>query len=88
MENLFPPVKNCFSSIRFLNSYLMQDEIGLTAGQVWEFLDGRGETSSLQIRSSLKITQTMVFLALGWLEREGKISLLYRDRCYWVSLRQ
>jgi hypothetical protein len=66
----------------------MRDEIGLTAGQVWEFMDGRGETSTLQIRSSLKITQTLLFLALGWLAREGKISLLYRDRCYWVTLQQ
>ncbi|MBL8023233.1 MAG: winged helix-turn-helix domain-containing protein [Elusimicrobia bacterium] len=64
----------------------MRDEIGLTAGQVWDFLESRGETSTLHIRSSLKITQTLLYLALGWLAREGKISLLYRDRCYWVSL--
>lgn len=66
----------------------MQDEIGQTAGLVWEFLDINGESSTLQIRSSLKITQTLLFLSLGWLAREGKVQLLYRDRCYWVSLRR
>ena len=66
----------------------MWDEIGQTAGQVWGFLDAHGESSTLQIRSSLKITQTLLFLSLGWLAREGKVNLLYRDRCYWVSLRR
>lgn len=66
----------------------MQDEIGQTAGMVWAYLDGHGESSTLQIRSSLKITQTLLFLSLGWLAREDKIHLLYRDRCYWVSLRK
>jgi hypothetical protein len=66
----------------------MGDEIGQVAGQVWWFLDRHGESSTLHIRSSLKITQTLLFLALGWLAREGKISLLYRDRSYWVSLRR
>jgi hypothetical protein len=65
----------------------MQDEIGQTAGWVWDYLNTHGESSTLQIRSSLKITQTLLFLALGWLAREGKVHLLYRDRCYWVSLR-
>lgn len=66
----------------------MWDEIGQVAGQVWGFLDVHGESSTLQIRSSLKITQTLLFLALGWLAREGKISLIYHDRSYWVSLRR
>ncbi|MBK8574840.1 MAG: winged helix-turn-helix domain-containing protein [Elusimicrobia bacterium] len=66
----------------------MGDEIGQGAGQVWGFLDVHGESSTLQIRSSLKMTQTLLFLSLGWLAREGKISILYRDRCYWVSLRR
>lgn len=66
----------------------MWDEIGGVAGQVWGFLNEHGESSSLQIRSSLKITQTALFLSLGWLAREGKISLLYRDRSYWVCLRR
>jgi hypothetical protein len=66
----------------------MWDEIGQTAGQVWEYVNLHGESSTLQIRSSLKITQTLLFLSLGWLAREGKIALLYRDRSYWVGLRR
>lgn len=65
----------------------MWDEIGQAAGQVWSFLDLHGECSTLQIRSSLKITQTLLFLALGWLAREGKITMIYHDRSYWVRLR-
>ena len=66
----------------------MWDEIGQAAGQVWGYLDVHGESSTLQLRSSLKITQTLLFLSLGWLAREGKVTLLYRDRSYWVSLRR
>jgi hypothetical protein len=63
----------------------MWHDIGQTAGLVLGFLSERGESSSLQIRSSLKISQTLLFLSLGWLAREGKIDIVYRDRSYWVS---
>ncbi|MBL0057723.1 MAG: winged helix-turn-helix domain-containing protein [Elusimicrobia bacterium] len=66
----------------------MWDEIGQTAGQVWTFLEARGESSSLHIRSSLKISQTLLCLSLGWLAREGKIDIIYRDRSYWVLPRR
>ena len=63
----------------------MWHEIGLTAGQILTFVRERGESSSLRIRSSLKIPQTLFFMSVGWLAREGKVAVHHRDRAYWVS---
>lgn len=66
----------------------MWHEIGQTAGQVFQYLETRSEASSLQIRSHLKITQSLLFLSLGWLSREGRVEILYRDRTFWVQLKK
>lgn len=65
----------------------MEHEIGQTAGEVWKLIAERGEVSTLQIRSHLKLSQSLCFLALGWLAREGKSDLVYRDRTYWARPR-
>jgi hypothetical protein len=62
----------------------MHHEIGHAAGEVWSYLTPQGECSVLKIRSDLKYSQTLLFLSLGWLSREGKIDLVYRDRTYWA----
>jgi len=64
----------------------MWHEIGSNAGAVLRFVSERGECSTLQIRSALKIPQTLLFLSLGWLAREGKVAVVYRDRGYWVRV--
>ncbi len=66
----------------------MWHEIGQTAGRVVQYLEEHPDASTLQIRSSLKITQTLLFLSLGWLSREGRVDLVYRDRGYWVTIKR
>jgi hypothetical protein len=53
-----------------------------------QYLEEHPDASTLQIRSSLKITQTLLFLSLGWLSREGRVDLVYRDRGYWVTTKR
>jgi hypothetical protein len=64
----------------------MDADIGFLAGDLWKFLSENGESSALKIRSVLKLSQSHLYMALGWLAREGKVSIVYRDRVYWVSL--
>ncbi|HMZ27490.1 MAG TPA: winged helix-turn-helix domain-containing protein [Elusimicrobiota bacterium] len=62
----------------------MHHEIGQAAGLVLDLLTRHGECSALKIRSDLRMTQTALYLAFGWLSREGKVDIVARDRTYWV----
>ncbi len=66
----------------------MRHEISMAAGQILNFLETHGETSALALRSSLKFSQTLLFLALGWLSQQDKIDLVFRDRSCWVLLKK
>lgn len=64
----------------------LQNDIGIAAGDIWRYLDAHGEASTLQLRSSLKLSHTLLFLALGWLAREGKVRAVHGAGGYRVSL--
>lgn len=52
------------------------DTIGLSAGQVWRVLDGAVAMGVKQLKKATKIkTDKELFAAIGWLAREGKITL-------------
>lgn len=63
-------------------------EVGQVAGNVWNYLNLNGETSSLKIRSALQIPQSLLFLSLGWLAREGKVRLVSGEQGFLISLKQ
>lgn len=65
---------------------MKKEEIGQIAGDVWRYLDQHGETSTLKLRSALKVSQSALFLALGWLSREDQVTILTEDRGQRVSL--
>lgn len=62
------------------------DEIGRTAGEIWQYLEEHGEASALKLRSALRVPQSLLFLSLGWLSREGRISIASDDGGHKVSL--
>ena len=65
----------------------MQDRIGMAAGQIWHFLDENGEESTpIKIRAHLGLSNTMLYLALGWLSREGKVNIIPFEYTYKISL--
>lgn len=64
------------------------EEIGALAGDIWRYLDQHGETSTLKLRSALKVSQSFLFLSLGWLSREGQIDIVSGEKGYKVSLRR
>lgn len=50
--------------------------IGLCAGEIWNYLDGKkGEAVLKNVVSEIKAPQETIFMALGWLAREGHISM-------------
>ncbi len=56
----------------------MQELIGRTAGRLYDALKKQEEVSISQLPKTLKEKDTVVYQALGWLAREGK--LVYRTQ--------
>jgi hypothetical protein len=62
------------------------EQIGATAGQVWHCLNGSGPASFTQLSKEIDAPKDLVMQAIGWLAREGKISIEENGRSRTVSL--
>lgn len=51
------------------------EDIGTIAGKIWNYLVEHGPSDTIQIKFSLNVTNSQLYLALGWLAREDKISV-------------
>lgn len=68
---------------------MMNEKIGSSAGAVWQFLSGAVEPSSvIKIKTGLSLSNSEVFLALGWLARENKIVMEAKDNTIFVSIKK
>jgi len=63
------------------------DQIGETAGFVWQALNGHGPLSTAKIVKQVDAPRDVVMQSIGWLAREGKIAIEDRGRSRIVSLR-
>lgn len=52
---------------------MLQEKIGVTAGLLWTQLEG-GALNVKALKKTAKLTDKDLYLALGWLAREGKIT--------------
>jgi hypothetical protein len=52
---------------------MLTDEIGFTAGKVWQLLDTKGEMSVAAVKKAIGIKDFTVDWAIGWLAREDKL---------------
>ncbi|MDO8735305.1 MAG: winged helix-turn-helix domain-containing protein [Elusimicrobiota bacterium] len=66
----------------------MLSEIGITSGQIWKYLDKNGEVTALKLKSALGITNTVLYMGIGWLAREGKINVVEYAKGYKISLKK
>ena len=64
----------------------MEHEIGEAAGQIWRWLEAKGETTVTGLKQETKVSEPLLHMALGWLAREGKITLTRDKRTLKVSL--
>ena len=61
---------------------------GMKAGIVWEALNKNGPSNIGDIVKATGLRRELVYGALGWLGREGKISVERRGKAIVFSLRQ
>jgi hypothetical protein len=65
----------------------IQSDIGETAGKVFQALSGEGPHTVVQLKKKLKVSNELLFFALGWLAREDKIDVVPAKNSFRVQLR-
>ncbi len=53
----------------------MMETIGLSAGQIWEYLNNNGESTLTKMKKDMDLKGNFAELGLGWLAREGKVEI-------------
>jgi len=66
----------------------MKTKIGEMAGRVWETLGEKEEVAVSRLPQILKEKGEIVYQALGWLAREGKIDFHRKEGKTFASLTQ
>ncbi|MFH1772540.1 MAG: winged helix-turn-helix domain-containing protein [Candidatus Omnitrophota bacterium] len=65
----------------------MITEIGIVAGEIWNFLDKNGEVTLTEIIDGIDRSQDIVLMSMGWLAREGHVRVNKHEGNYRVNLR-
>jgi hypothetical protein len=66
----------------------MITEIGIVAGEIWNFLDKHGQVDLEELAVGLDRPRDLVLMSLGWLAREGHVLVETDDSNYQISLRE
>ncbi len=61
-------------------------EIGITAGDIWHYLDENGSATLDQLFKRIGKSRELILLSLGWLAREGHITLEGPETGYLAAL--
>ena len=64
----------------------MREAIGDAAGKVYRYLEAQGSRSVSQIQRDTRLSQSLTYLALGWLAREAKVRFAQERRALLVGL--
>jgi hypothetical protein len=64
----------------------MKEQIGETAGRLWDVLGNKDEVGIAQLPRILKAKSDVTYQALGWLAREDKITYRTKAGKVYVSL--
>ena len=66
----------------------MITEIGITAGDIWHFLEQHEKITFEQLTAGVDKPRDMLLMSLGWLAREGHVVLGKEGRSYMIALRR
>ncbi len=66
----------------------MITEIGIVAGEIWDFLDKYGQVSLEQLMVGIGKPRELTLMSLGWLSREGHVLVKGDGLDYQISLRK
>lgn len=64
----------------------MNENIGINAGKIWEYLQANGESKVIRVKRELKLSTDELYLALGWLARENNVAFCRKGFFLWVKL--
>jgi hypothetical protein len=64
----------------------MHEEIGTTAGAIWQILNSKGELSLPSLKQQVEAKSPVFEWAIGWLAREDKVVIIRRQKSYRVRL--
>ena len=67
--------------------YRNTSPIGETAGLVWQALAQRGPTTFATLIDVIGVTESLFYMAVGWLAREDKLEIAPGDGDYEIRLR-
>jgi len=65
----------------------MQETIVESAGQIWSYLNEKGEVTTTKMKKDLGLDENFTAMGLGWLAREDKVSFTKRGAHTKISLR-
>lgn len=65
----------------------MKEIIGQSAGQIWQYLNDKGEVTVNKMKKELDLENNFAELGLGWLAREEKVEFTKGPRSVKVRLR-
>lgn len=67
---------------------MLEAKAGEMAGKIWEALNEKGELSGKELKKAIKVRADKdLYLALGWLLREGKLEIKEVEKDILVSLK-
>ena len=66
----------------------MITEIGIAAGDIWHHLDEKGSATLDQLVKAIGKPRDLLLMSLGWLAREGHVTLGNPETGYLASLNQ
>ena len=66
----------------------MEEEIGKTAGEIWDALNTKGEQSLSELKKAVKVKEPTFEWAIGWLAREKQIAITPEKRSFRIRLNQ
>ncbi|MEW5760346.1 MAG: winged helix-turn-helix domain-containing protein [Candidatus Thermoplasmatota archaeon] len=55
---------------------------GVNAGKVWEAIHDKNELTTREIANRTDLTESEVYGALGWLGKEGKVTIIFDGKNY------
>ncbi len=64
----------------------MITEIGIIAGEIWQYLDKHQSATLSELVQGLKQPQHTILMSLGWLAREGHVNLSNESGDFVVQL--
>lgn len=66
---------------------MMDGEIGITAGAIWQALSITGSTTLPELKKKVDCKTPIFDWAIGWLAREDKIAITRDKKSFYVRLK-